>query len=162
MYFYYEKNTTREYDYIFSMGCICMCITYIVCNISRIKGEIQMWITKKKYMILIQNVYATKKELAELDNNMQNEIKKLTEEFLRIQTGSKELDSEEYNQKKWCNPSLWASVQLHNHMIEAEEFNEIVNKILCITKSYNLSISDLDYLFDYIMQYLKEYIVPTD
>lgn len=62
---------------------------------------------------------------------------------------------------KWCDSPRYLGVELSNDKtLSVDKYNELVNSILHITSSYELSIKDLEIIFNLILKDISEKIIP--
>lgn len=62
--------------------------------------------------------------------------------------------------RTWYNPQFICDVRAGNRVLTNKEYNELVDKILRITSSYKMTVSDLDNFFKEMIEDIKNNIIP--
>lgn len=62
--------------------------------------------------------------------------------------------------RTWYNPQFICDVRAGNRVLTNKEYNELVDKILRLTSSYKMTVSDLDNFFKEMIEDLKNNIIP--
>lgn len=115
-----------------------------------------MWLSKKEYEVLTDKLDSLEEDCRELSRG----IRSINEKQKTLERRMKQIQGKEDKTEKQRHPRYYSMMLPDGTIMEPHEYNELVNDVLEVTSSYEISITNLETLFQNILIDVREQTIP--